>query len=223
MFFQQGSQESTGNNEHTRTGSPSMRHKIRKQLTKRLVTNISSGNNPSNIPNGYQIAKKIKSNKLASILAIENACVRDVEFFPTWSENELYVQVLRRDERKSELCLEYDGDSVRLQNLESEKDSIVRVFFPQFYGLDVSLDAGSITTHDKIEAKCGFVSLYTKRGDISVKKIRTERIELRAQRVEINAVAEGTRKKVIVITLSHKLNSEHTHTQVLYIQNAKAS
>ena len=159
-------------------------------MRRRLITNISGKNRPT-IPDGYQIAQKIKSNQLASVLIIENASVRDLQFFPTWSENELNVQILKKDEEKSDVSLDFDDDSiVRLQNLD--KDSIVRVFFPQFYGLDVSLNAGSITTYDKIEAKCGFVSLHTKSGDLSVKKIRTEQIDLRAGRVEINAVAEGT-------------------------------
>ena len=158
-------------------------------MRRRLITNISGKNRPT-IPDGYQIAQKIKSNQLASVLIIENASVRDLQFFPTWSE-ELNVQILKKDEEKSDVSLDFDDDSiVRLQNLD--KDSIVRVFFPQFYGLDVSLNAGSITTYDKIEAKCGFVSLHTNSGDLSVKKIRTERIELRASNIEINAVAEGT-------------------------------
>ena len=159
-----------------------------RKVTKRLITNISGKNRPT-IPDGYRIAQNIKSNQLASVLLIDNASVTDLQFFPTWLENELNVEILKKDDEKSNVSLDFDDNSVvRLQNLD--KDSIVHIHFPQFYGLDVSLDAGSITTHDKIEAKCGFVSLHTKSGDLSVKKIRTERIELRASNIEINAVAE---------------------------------
>ena len=105
-------------------------------------------------------------------------------------EKRIERQILKKDDEKSDVSLDFDDNSVvRLQNLD--KDSIVRVSFLN------STDWTSRWTRDRSRltiksAKCGFVSLHTKSGDLSVKKIRTERIDLRASNIEINAVAEGT-------------------------------
>jgi len=122
--------------------------------------------------------------------------VKKIQFFPTWSENELHVDIMRRHDDGScadDVCLEFnDQDVVELRNLNRNDESIVHVFLPQYYGLDVVLENGSIVTHDKIEAKSGFVCLHTNCGSLSVNKVRTERIELSARALNINAVAEGS-------------------------------
>lgn len=123
-----------------------------------------------------------------------------IEFFPTWSENKVRIEIFRdfsstTTSSDPELSLSPTSDNdVELRLSSMISNDVVHVFIPQFFGLDISLNEGSIVQHDKIEASNGFVNLFTRHGSIFVHKLRTEQIDLSSPRGKVNvgAVVEGS-------------------------------